>query len=209
LADPTAVSTSVAPCVMTSGVGARVTFTSPTNPRPRCSLCIPCSPLSFFFFMTAMTTPVSLILNASIFQFFNVVVTSVQNHHSTLQEFSERFKYDVISSSLLSSSITAPSTRRRSSDGALSDDSDSNPTTELPPPPPASQPVAHRGPARILSLGGLCLIAIFFDCFLLYVSIVTALYYLESRTLASTRLSDSFAPVRAFPPVCSHLCANS
>ena len=165
-------------------------------------------PTFIHFFMTVMTTPMSLILNASIFQFFNIVVTSVQNHHSTLQEFSERFKYDVISSSLLSSSITAPSTRRRSSDGALSDDSDSDPTTKLPLPPPPSQPVAHRGPARILSLCGLCLIAIFFDSFLLYVSIVTALYYLESRTLASPHLPDSFAPVRAFPPISSHLCAN-
>jgi hypothetical protein len=159
--------------------------------------------------MTAMTIPVSLILNASIFQFFNIVVTSVQNHHSTLQKFSERFKYDVISSSLLSSSITASSTRRRPSDGTLSDDSDLNSTTQLPPPPLPSQRAAHRGPARILSLCGLCLIAIFFDCFLLYVSVVTVLYYLETRTLAPTYLPDFFAPVRAFPPLCSHLCANS
>lgn len=181
---------------------------NPTYIGPRCSLCTSV-PHFHSFFMTAMTIPVSLILNASIFQFFNIVVTSVQNHHSTLQEFSERFKYDVISSSLLSSSITAPSSRRRSSDGTLSDDSDLNSTTKLPPPPPPSQRAVHRGPARILSLCGLCLIAIFFDCFLLYVSIVTALYYLESRTLAPTHLPDFFAPVRAFPPVCSHLRVNS
>ena len=182
----------------------------PTNPRPRCSFfCTSVPHFHSFFFMSAMTTPVSLILNASIFQFFNVVVTSVQNHHSTLQEFSERFKYDVISSSLLSSSVSAPSTRRRSSDGLPSDDSDLNSTTKLPPPPPPSQPVAHRGPARILSLCGLCLVAVFFDCFLLYVSVVTALYYLESRALASTHTPDFFEPVRAFPPLCSHLCADS
>jgi hypothetical protein len=165
------------------------------------------SSLSFHFFMTAMTASTSLMLNVFIFQFFNIVVTSVHNHHSTLQEFSERFKYDVISSSLLASSITAPSsTRRRSSslDDSLSDDLDPNPTTQLPPPPP-SQPAVHRGPAQSLSLFGLFLISIFFDSFLLYVFIVTVLYYLESYALVSGHVPAFIPPVRALPPVCSIL----
>lgn len=144
-------------------------------------------------------------LNFFIFQFLNTVVTSVQNHHSTLQEFSERFKYDVISSSLLASSITTPSSTRRRSpslpDDSFSDEPDLNSTTQLPPPPP-SQPAVHRGPAQLLSLFSLFLISIFFDSFLLYLCIVTALYYLESHALVSGHVPDFIPPVSAFPPVC-------
>src|SRR5712671_4780865 len=107
--------------------------------------------------MTAvMPIIMSTMLNVSTSQFLNIVVTSVQSQHATLQEFSERFKYDVISSSLLSSSITAPSsTRRRSSsspDDALSDDPDLPSTTQfqVPSPPQPSQPVTYRSPARLL-----------------------------------------------------------
>ena len=155
-----------------------------------------------------MTTPLFLMLNAFVFQFFNIVVTSVQTHHWTLQEFSERFKYDVISSSLLSSSITAPSsTRRRSSsspDDALSDDPDLPSTTQfqVPSPPQPSQPVTYRSPARLLSLFCLCLISLFLDYFWLYVFIVTALYYLESYTLVSGHLPDFIPPVRVLPSAC-------
>jgi hypothetical protein len=143
-------------------------------------------------------------LNFFIFQFLNTVVTSVQNHHSTLQEFSERFKYDVISSSLLASSITAPSSTRRRSlsllDDSFSDDPDLNPTAQLPPSPPPSQPPVH-GPARLLSLFSLFLISVFFDSFLLYLLILTALYYLESYALVSGHVPDFIPPVSAFSPV--------
>ena len=163
-------------------------------------------PSSRPFLTTAMTTSTSLMLNFFIFQFLNTIVTSVQNHHSTLQEFSERFKYDVISSSLLASSITAPSSTRRRSpslpDDSFSDDPDPNPTTQLPPSPPPSQPVVHHGPAQLLSLFSLFLISIFFDSFLLYVFIVTALYYLESYTLVPGHVPDFIPPVSAFSPVC-------
>jgi hypothetical protein len=142
-----------------------------------------------------------MMLNVFIFQFFNVVVTSVQNHQSTLQEFSERFKYDVISSSLLSSSLSPPSTsRRRSSpspDDAPSNDHDLNPTTLLPPPPP-SHPLIHRSPAWSLVLVCLCPISLFLDSFMLYVLLGTALYYFESYTLASGNLPDFIPPVGGF-----------
>ncbi|KAI0289581.1 hypothetical protein BC826DRAFT_1106930 [Russula brevipes] len=130
-------------------------------------------------------------------EFLNVVVTSVQNHQSTLQEFSEHFKYDVISSSLLSSSLSPPSTSRpRSSpspDDVPSNDHDLNPTTPLPPPPP-SHPLIHRSPAWSLVLVCLCPISLFLDSFMLYVLVGTALYYFESYTLASGNLPDFIPP---------------
>ena len=127
----------------------------------------------------------SMMLNVFTFQFLNIVVTSVQNQHSTLREFSERFKYDVISSSLLSSSITAPSSTRRrlssSPDDSLSDDPEPNPTTPLPP-PSLSPPVIHHNPAWSLFLFCLCPISFFLlDYFMLYVIIGTVLYCLESN----------------------------
>ncbi|KAH9981956.1 hypothetical protein BJV74DRAFT_887199 [Russula compacta] len=122
----------------------------------------------------------------------NVVITSVQNYRSTDQDFSERFKYDVISSSLLSSSITAPSTRRRSSpsfDDALSDDPDSNPTIR-PSSPPSGQLVTLRSPAWSLILFCLCPVSLFLDCFMLYVLTGTAIYYLKSYTFVPAHLPD-------------------
>jgi hypothetical protein len=138
-----------------------------------------------------------MILNVFAFHFLNTVVTSVQNQSSTLREFSERFKYDVISSSLLSSSITAPSsTRRRSSslDDSLSDDPIPNSTTLLPP-PPFNPPVIHHSLARSLFLFCLCPISLFLDCFMLYLLVGTILYYLESHPIAS--LPDYISPVGA------------
>lgn len=130
-------------------------------------------------------------------QFFNVIATSVQNHHSTLQEFSEKFKYDVISSSLLSSSITAPSsTRRRSSsstDDAPPDDPDLKSKTQ-PSPPLPSHPVVHRSSAWPLTLFCLCCISLFFDSFILCVLMGTALYYIESYTVQPGNLPDFITP---------------
>lgn len=132
------------------------------------------------------------------FQFLNIVVTSVQNHHSTRQEFSERFKYDVISSSLLSSSITSPSsTRRRSySDDSPSHDPDLTARTASSP-PPTGHPVTHRSSACSLALIGLCLVSLSFDCFLLCIFIGTILYYMESSPVDSGYLTDFMTPVGA------------
>jgi hypothetical protein len=151
---------------------------------------------------------ISMILNVFTFQFLNTVVTSVQNQHSTLQEFSERFKYDVISSSLLSSSITTPSsTRRRSfpSSDDPPDDPEPNPTTPLPPPslPP---PAIHRSPAWSLFLFCLCPISLFLDYFMLYALFGAVLYYLESNTIASGCFPDFIPPVSASPWVYLILC---
>lgn len=150
----------------------------------------------------------SMILNVSTFQFLNVVVTSVQNQHATLQEFYEHFKYDVISSSLLSSSIPAPSsTRRRSSsspDDPPSDDPERNLTSSRPPPAPSS--LVIRG-SRGISLLLLCLcpISFYLDYFMLYVLIGTILYHFESYTIASGCLPDFISPVGAshfYPTLC-------
>jgi hypothetical protein len=203
--DPTAVSILVAPCVIAPAPAlARPSYDlQKCSPRPRSRFL---RLVLFAFLTTAMTIPTSLMLNYFIFQFLSTVVTSVQNHHSTLQEFSERFKYDVISSSLLASSITTPSSTRRRSpslpDDSFSDDPDLNPTTQLSPPPPPSQPAVHRGPAQLLSLFSLFLISVFVDSFLLYLFIVTALYYLESYALVSGHVPDFIPPVSAFPPIC-------
>ena len=150
--------------------------------------------------MTAMPYFNSMILNVFAFQLLNIVVTSVQNQRSTLREFSERFKYDVISSSLLSSSITAPSSTRRhlssSLDDSLSDDPEPNPTTPLPP-PLFSPPVIHRSPAWSLFLVFLCPLSLFLDYFMLYVLVGTILYYLESSPIAAGCLPDFIPPVGA------------
>lgn len=148
-----------------------------------------------------MTTSTTLILNVFTFQFLNVVMTSVQDYRSTVQDFSERFKYDVISSSLLSSSITTPSTRRRSSpsfDDALSDDPDLNPTIR-PSSPSSGYSVTHRSPAWSLILFCLCPVSLFLDCLMLYVLAGTAIYYLESYTFAPAHLPDFITLVGAFP----------
>jgi len=154
--------------------------------------------------MTAMTTTMSLILNIFIFQCLNIVVTSVQNEQSTIQGFTERFKYDVISSSLLNSSITSTSTRRCSSsahEDALSDDPDPN-LTIRPLPRPSSHHVAHHNRSRSLVHLCLCLLSLFFDCFLLYVLTATALYYFESYIIASGHQPDFISPVCTFPLLC-------
>ena len=157
--------------------------------------------------MTIIPIIMSMILNVSTFQFLNVVVTSVQNQHATLQEFYEHFKYDVISSSLLSSSIPAPSsTRRRSSPSPddPSDDPEPNVTPSRPPPAPSSL-VIHG--SRGLSLLLLCLfpISFYLDYFMLYVLIGTILYYFESYTIGSGCLPDFISPVGAsyvYPTLC-------
>jgi hypothetical protein len=145
-----------------------------------------------------MPIMMSMMLNMSTFQFLNIVVTSVQHQHATLQEFSERFKYDVISSSLLSSSIAAPSsTRRRSSpspDDHPSNDPEPKLTTSCPPPPP-SPPVIHRSYALSLFLFCLCPISLYLDYFMLYVLVGTVLYYFEPHTIPSGRLPDFIPPV--------------
>jgi len=139
----------------------------------------------------------SMMLNVSMFQFFNAIVTSVQNHHATLQEFSEHFKYDVISSSLLSSSITPPSSiRRRSSpspDDPPSDDPEPNLTTSSPPPP--SSPPLIRNRALSFLLFCLCPMSLYLDYFMLYVFIGTVFYYFGFYTIASGRLPDFIPPV--------------
>ncbi len=144
------------------------------------------------------TIPMPMILNVFIFQLLNVIVTSAQNHHSTLEEFSEKFQYDVISSSLLSSSITAPSsTRRRSSSStgdAPPDDLDLKFRTK-PSPPIPSHPAEPRSRAWSLTLFCLCCISLFFDSFILCVLMGTALYYLESYTVQPGNLPDFIAPV--------------
>jgi hypothetical protein len=149
----------------------------------------------------------SMMLNVSTFQLLNIVVTSVQKQHVTLQEFYEHFKYDVISSSLLSSSITAPSSTRRRSpspDDPPSDDLEPNVTTS-PPTPPPSPPVIHRGRALSLLLLCLCPISLYLDYFMLYVLMGTVLYYFESYPIASGRLPDFISPVGAsylYPTLC-------
>jgi hypothetical protein len=149
-----------------------------------------------------------MMLNVSTFQFLNIVVTSVQKQHATLQEFYEHFKYDVISSSLLSSSITAPSsTRRRSSsspDDPPSDDPEPNLTTSRLPPAP-SPPAIYRSRALSLLLLCLCPISFYLDYFMLYVLTGTVLYYFESYTIASGRPPDFISPVGAsyfYPTLC-------
>jgi hypothetical protein len=163
-------------------------------------LCLAVDFLTHFTSMTIMPIIMSMMLNVSTFQFLNIVVTSVQNQHVTLQEFYEHFKYDVISSSLLSSSITAPSsTRRRSSpspDDLSSDDPEPNLTTSHPPPPPGP-PVINRSRALSLLLLCLCPISLYLDYFMLYVLIGTALYYFGSYTIASGRLPDFIPSVGA------------
>ena len=157
--------------------------------------------------MTTMPIVMSMMLNFFAFQFLNIVVTSVQSQHASLQEFSERFKYDVISSSLLSSSVAAPpSTRRRSSpsfDDPPSDDPELSLTTPIPPPPSPS--VLHRSPVWWLLLFCLCPISLYLDYFMLYVLIGTGLYYFESHTIAPGRLPDFIPPVGAsqfYPSLC-------
>ncbi len=176
---------------------------SPSSASARASFLVLALAVDFFsslyLYMTIMPIIMSMMLNKSTFQFLNVVVTSVQNQHTTLREFSERFKHDVISSSLLSSSVTAPSsTRRRSSPspGDLpSDDPEPNLTTlSLPPPPNPS--AVHRSPVWSLLLFCLCPISLYLDNVMLYVLIGTALYYYESYT-ASGRLPDFIPPVGA------------
>ncbi|KAH9074793.1 hypothetical protein EDB83DRAFT_2353366 [Lactarius deliciosus] len=139
-----------------------------------------------------LPTPVLLLV-----QFFNIIVTSAQNHHSTLREFSDKFQYDVISSSLLSSSVTAPSsTRRRSSsstDDAPPDDPDLKSRTD-PSPPIPSHSVEHRTSAWSLTLFCLCCISLFFDSFILCVLMGTALYYIESYTVQPGNLPDFITP---------------
>ncbi|KAI9511412.1 hypothetical protein F5148DRAFT_1280819 [Russula earlei] len=194
LGDPAAVSISVFHVSPKCSLSAPATFLQILN--------VPAEVLPPLFFshssplvMTAMT---SMILNFFIFQCLNILVTSVQNDHSTIQEFSERFKYDIISSSLLSSSITASaaSTRRRSSsshEDALSDDPDPKLTTR-PPHPPPSDHAAHYSPSRLLFLFGLCLISLFFDSFLLYVLSATVLYYFETYIITSGHQPDFIKP---------------
>jgi hypothetical protein len=142
--------------------------------------------------MTA--TPMFTILNVSIFQVFNV--TSAQNHQSPLREFSDKFQYDVISSSLLSTSITAPSSTRRRSSSFTShsppDDPDPKPRTKSPP-PVSSRPVEHHSAVGSLTLLCLCCISLSFD--LLCVLIGTALYYVESHTVQPRSLPDFITPV--------------
>ncbi|KAI0295367.1 hypothetical protein B0F90DRAFT_1150236 [Multifurca ochricompacta] len=144
-----------------------------------------------------MIIPTSLTLNIFIFQFLNIIVTSVQHRDSTVQEFSERFKYDVISSSLLSSSITTPSSHRRRPsslpDDSPSDEPDLNSGIQ-PSSAPLRHPVSHRSPTWSLVLFSLCLISLFFDCFLLCVLIGTALYYIESYTVKPGQLPDFITP---------------
>ncbi|KAH9167350.1 hypothetical protein EDB89DRAFT_1997747 [Lactarius sanguifluus] len=139
-----------------------------------------------------LPTPVLLLV-----QFFNIIVTSAQNHHSTLREFSDKFQYDVISSSLLSSSVTAPSsTRRRSSSStgdAPPDDPDLKSRTN-PSPPIPSHSVEHRTSAWSLTLFCLCCISLFFDSFILCVLMGTALYYIESFTVQPGNLPDFITP---------------
>jgi hypothetical protein len=152
---------------------------------------------------------ISMMLNVSTFQFLKIVVTSVQDHHTTtLQEFSEHFKYDIISSSLLSSSIAAPSsTRRRSSpspDDPPSHDPEPNFTTSSPSSPP-SPPVIHRSRALSILLFCLCPISLYLDYFMLYVLIGTGLYYFESYNIAPGRLPVFIPPVGAscfYPTLC-------
>lgn len=142
----------------------------------------------------------SLVLNVFIFQFFNIIVTSMQNHHSALQEFSEKFKYDVISSSLLSSSITAPSSTRQRSSSLTGDPSPDDPDLKSrtkPPSPLPSQPVLHRSPAWPFTLFCLCCISLFFDSLILCVLMGTALYYLESFTVQPGNLPEFITSVRS------------
>ncbi|KAH8996175.1 hypothetical protein EDB86DRAFT_2920096 [Lactarius hatsudake] len=139
-----------------------------------------------------LPTPVLLLV-----QFFNIIVTSAQNHHSTLREFSDKFQYDVISSSLLSSSVTAPSSTRRRSSSSTGDtppdDPDLKSRTESSPPLP-SHSVEHRTSAWSLTLFCLCCISLFFDSFILCVLMGTALYYIESYTVQPGNLPDFITP---------------
>ena len=158
--------------------------------------------------MTVVPIIMSMMLNVSTFQILNIVVTSVQKQHVTLQEFYEHFKYDVISSSLLSSSITAPSsTRRRSSpspDDLSSDDLEPNVTISSPTPLP-SPPAIHRSRALSLLLLCLCPISLCLDYFMLYALLGTVSYYFEAFTIASGRPPDFISPVGAcyvYPTLC-------
>ncbi|KAI9440712.1 hypothetical protein H4582DRAFT_1938911 [Lactarius indigo] len=130
-------------------------------------------------------------------QFFNIIVTSAQNHHSTLREFSEKFQYDVISSSLLSSSVTAPSSTRRRSSSSTGDIPPDDPDLQSrtnPSPPMPSHPVEHRTSAWSLTLFCLCCISLFFDSFILCVLMGTALYYIESYAVQPGNLPDFITP---------------
>lgn len=150
----------------------------------------------FLVLFSPLTTamPIFTILNVSVFQVFNV--TSAHNHHSSLREFSDKFQYDVISSSLLSTSITAPSsTRRRSSSEASHpppDDPDPKPRTKRSRPVP-SRPVEQHSAVGSLTLFCLCCISLSFD--LLCVLIGTAFYYVESHTVQPRNLPDYITPV--------------
>jgi hypothetical protein len=157
-----------------------------------------CRKLSPFSLSSPLTTamPMFTILNVSIFQLLNFTVTSTQNHHSTLREFSEKFQYDVISSSLLSTSITAPSSTRRRSSSSTRDSPPDGPdlkSRKKPSPPVSSRPVKHRGDTWSLTFLCLCCISLFFEflCFL----IGTALYYIESYTVRSGKSPDFIRPV--------------
>ncbi|KAI0247904.1 hypothetical protein BJV78DRAFT_1241630 [Lactifluus subvellereus] len=128
-------------------------------------------------------------------EFLNIIVTSVQNQRSTLQEFSERFKYDVISSSLLSSSITAPSSTRRRSYPDDSPSHDSDLTTRTLPSPPAAHPPTHRTPTtRSLVLVCLSLVFLSSGSLLLCILFGTVLYYVESHTVDPGYLSGFITP---------------
>ena len=152
----------------------------------------------FLLLSSSLTTamPMFTILNVSIFQLFNLSVSSAQNYHSTLREFSEKFQYDVISSSLLSTSITAPSSTRRRSSSSTGDsppDVPSRKSRTKSSRRKSSQPVEHRGVLWSLTLFCLLCISLSFDllCFL----IGTTLCYIESRIVHPGNLPDFIKPV--------------
>ena len=153
-----------------------------------------CRKLSPFSLSSPLTTamPMFTILNVSIFQLLNLTVTSTtQNHQSTLREFSEKFQYDVISSSLLSTSITAPSSTRRRSSSLTGDSPPDGPDLKSRTKP--SPPVKHRGDTWSLTFLCLCCISLFFEflCFL----IGTALHFIESHTVQPGKSPDFIRPV--------------
>ncbi|KAI0272799.1 hypothetical protein BC834DRAFT_858399 [Gloeopeniophorella convolvens] len=131
-------------------------------------------------------------------ELLNTILASAHKSHTTLREFSERFKYDIISSSLLSSSIAAvpPSSARRRSfplpDDSSADDPSSNSRTGSPL-PSSRHPVTHD-PAWLLVLFFLCLISLFSGFATLCILIGTALYYIESYALDGGTSPDFMTP---------------
>ncbi|KAI0058963.1 hypothetical protein BV25DRAFT_1901849 [Artomyces pyxidatus] len=125
---------------------------------------------------------------------------ALSSTHPSEQEFTERFKYDVISSSLLSSSISAPQSARRRSfplPGDAGDHPEPDPGTHVNKTdnPTALSPHQQETlPALSPILFALTLVSLFSGYVLLSVFFGTTLYYFHSHGTDAGRTTDTTIP---------------